>query len=289
MASSTTNLALYKKNPTTDGTDTFNITTMLNDNWDKIDAAVAQPNKITAKSASATLTSLDQGIVEITTGASVITITLPSAVTSGLRYTIKKIDSGTGTVTIATTSGQTIDGATTKVINARYASATVVSNGASWNVVTDGVLKPWGDNTRDTRSAFFAYQTGGSGQSFSAATVTKVNFSNAALYDNKSEYDLGTSSFLAKDNGNYLVCANLRISSMPSGSNAYMSIYINGAEAVRVYQIYAGATTSFQMPVSQFMRLNAGDTVSIYFYCSNPVTADPSIVAYQHFGITRIS
>lgn len=39
MASSTTNLNLYKKDPTTDGSDTFNITTMLNENWDKIDAA----------------------------------------------------------------------------------------------------------------------------------------------------------------------------------------------------------------------------------------------------------
>lgn len=39
MASSTTNLNLYKKNPVTDAADTFNITTMLNDNWDKIDTA----------------------------------------------------------------------------------------------------------------------------------------------------------------------------------------------------------------------------------------------------------
>ena len=39
MASSTTNLNLYKKDPLTDGSDTFNITTMLNENWDRIDAA----------------------------------------------------------------------------------------------------------------------------------------------------------------------------------------------------------------------------------------------------------
>lgn len=39
MASSTTNLELYKKDPLTDGSDTFNITTMLNENWDKIDTA----------------------------------------------------------------------------------------------------------------------------------------------------------------------------------------------------------------------------------------------------------
>ena len=37
MASNTENLNLLKKNPTTDGADTFNVQTMLNDNWDKID------------------------------------------------------------------------------------------------------------------------------------------------------------------------------------------------------------------------------------------------------------
>ncbi len=37
MASNTSNLGLLKKDPLTDGKDTFNIRTMLNDNWDKID------------------------------------------------------------------------------------------------------------------------------------------------------------------------------------------------------------------------------------------------------------
>lgn len=37
MASNTPNLNLLKKDPVTDGNDTFNIETMLNENWDKID------------------------------------------------------------------------------------------------------------------------------------------------------------------------------------------------------------------------------------------------------------
>ncbi|MEK0312486.1 hypothetical protein [Cohnella sp. 56] len=41
MALFTSILNLLKKNPATDGADTFNIQTMLNDNWDKIDAAMA--------------------------------------------------------------------------------------------------------------------------------------------------------------------------------------------------------------------------------------------------------
>jgi len=49
MSSSTPNLNLLKKNPMTDGSDTFNIQTMLNDNWDKIDDAVVA-KEISAKS-----------------------------------------------------------------------------------------------------------------------------------------------------------------------------------------------------------------------------------------------
>ncbi|WP_121615203.1 hypothetical protein [Virgibacillus halodenitrificans] len=37
MASNTEKLNLLKKDPVTDGNDTFNLKTMLNDNWDKID------------------------------------------------------------------------------------------------------------------------------------------------------------------------------------------------------------------------------------------------------------
>lgn len=42
MATNTPNLNLLKKDPVTDGNETFNIQTMLNDNWDKIDAAVGE-------------------------------------------------------------------------------------------------------------------------------------------------------------------------------------------------------------------------------------------------------
>jgi hypothetical protein len=40
LASNTPRLGLYKKDPVLDANDTFNITTMLNDNWDRIDQNV---------------------------------------------------------------------------------------------------------------------------------------------------------------------------------------------------------------------------------------------------------
>lgn len=59
MAIFTSILNLLKKNPATDGADTFNIQTMLNDNWDKIDAAMALKGAIgSVRAATATNTTL---------------------------------------------------------------------------------------------------------------------------------------------------------------------------------------------------------------------------------------
>jgi len=44
------------------------------------------------------------------------------------------MDTGT-TLTIATTSSQTIDGSSTLTVNTQYASYTLVSNGSNWIIV----------------------------------------------------------------------------------------------------------------------------------------------------------
>jgi hypothetical protein len=65
------------------------------------------------------------------------TITLPTAVgISGNIYFVKKIDSSANTVTINTTSSQTIDGATSRVIYDRYSSYMVVSDGSNWYIIS---------------------------------------------------------------------------------------------------------------------------------------------------------
>lgn len=47
MSKYTDNLNLYEKEPDIDGNDTFNITTMMNDNWDKIDSATGKLANLT--------------------------------------------------------------------------------------------------------------------------------------------------------------------------------------------------------------------------------------------------
>jgi hypothetical protein len=64
------------------------------------------------------------------------TVTLPTAVgVSGKVYQIKRTDQTlANAVTIATTSSQTIDGATTRKLMTQYEEFTVVSDGSNWQV-----------------------------------------------------------------------------------------------------------------------------------------------------------
>lgn len=85
-----------------------------------------------AKTGTYTLTATDYTI-DCTTGT--FTVTLPTAVgaaITGREYVIK--NSGAGTITVATTSSQTIDGATTKTLAAGTAIK-VQSNGANWIII----------------------------------------------------------------------------------------------------------------------------------------------------------
>ncbi len=59
------------------------------------------------------------------------TVTLPTAASLAGKSIIVK-NSGTGVITVATTSAQTIDGASTVVITNRYDSYTFISDGANW-------------------------------------------------------------------------------------------------------------------------------------------------------------
>jgi len=63
-------------------------------------------------------------------------ITLPTAAgISGRSFTIKKQDSSGNTVTVATTSSQTIDGASTAVLSTQYQKVAVISDGANWAII----------------------------------------------------------------------------------------------------------------------------------------------------------
>lgn len=61
-----------------------------------------------------------------------MTLTLPTAVANTNLYTIKNV--GSGTITVATTSAQTIDGSTTISLNTQYTAVDIISDTVNWNV-----------------------------------------------------------------------------------------------------------------------------------------------------------
>lgn len=78
----------------------------------------------------------DDSVVLCNATSAAFTTTLPTASgIAGRRYTIKRTNGGANNVTVATTSSQTIDGATTNVLGMQYAVLTVVSDGANWLIV----------------------------------------------------------------------------------------------------------------------------------------------------------
>jgi hypothetical protein len=81
-----------------------------------------------AKTANYTLTSTDY-VVDAT--ANSFTFTLPAS-TEGRKYVLK--NSGTGTITVDTTSSQTIDGELTFNLG-QHESITVVSDGSNWVII----------------------------------------------------------------------------------------------------------------------------------------------------------
>lgn len=87
-----------------------------------------------AKTSTYTVTATDS-IIDCTSGT--FTVTLPTAASvTGRRYTVK--NSGAGTITLATTSSQTIDATTTKSLAVQWGFFTVISDGANWKIVASG-------------------------------------------------------------------------------------------------------------------------------------------------------
>jgi len=90
-----------------------------------------------AKTAGYTVTATDYTVAaNASTGA--LSITLPTSVgVTGKVYVVKKMDSTANVVTVATTSSQTIDGATTRALSLRYDAIMVQADGANWIVIAN--------------------------------------------------------------------------------------------------------------------------------------------------------
>ena len=114
------------RNLTINGT-TYNLS--ADRSW-TITASATSVNVVSTNTAAGSAASTDY--VYLVSGTT--TITLPTAVGNTNRYTIKR--SGTGVVSIATTSGQTIDDSASPItINTQYVSLDLISDGTNWEII----------------------------------------------------------------------------------------------------------------------------------------------------------
>lgn len=100
-------------------------------------STVAQPKvtqTVVVKSSNYGVTTSDE-IVLANAASGGLTITLPTAASNTNVYHIKKMDTSSNFVTIATTASQLIDGSATAVIKVPFVSLTVVSNGTGWSII----------------------------------------------------------------------------------------------------------------------------------------------------------
>jgi hypothetical protein len=74
-------------------------------------------------------------LVDAATAGGAVTVNLPTAVGNTAKFHIKKIDSGSNTITIDANGAQTIDGATTQTIRFQWTNLTIVSNGSNWFIL----------------------------------------------------------------------------------------------------------------------------------------------------------
>jgi hypothetical protein len=89
----------------------------------------------TAVAKSADYTAENGDFVLVTTGASVITITLPEAsLNQDAIIEIKKVDAGAGTVTIDGNASETIDGSLTQPLNTQYDFMKLHCDGSNWHI-----------------------------------------------------------------------------------------------------------------------------------------------------------
>lgn len=117
----------------TGGTLTGNIAASAGVTIDGVDLSVGIPSTLLSKTADYTVTTSDGAHVTVLMNGT-YTVTLYTASgNAGRTVTVKNI--GTGAVTIDGYASETLDGATTVVIGAKYQSLTAISDGTNWHLV----------------------------------------------------------------------------------------------------------------------------------------------------------
>jgi len=115
------------------GTVTGNITVDSGITIDGIDLSVGIPQTILSKSANYTVTTADGAHATVLMNGTFTVTFYTASGNTGRTITVKNI--GTGAVTLDPYSSETLDGAATMILGAKYQAITAISDGTNWHVV----------------------------------------------------------------------------------------------------------------------------------------------------------
>lgn len=207
------------------------------------------------------------------------TVTLPSAVGQLNKYiTIKKTDASfTNIITIATTSAQTIDGASTRKLATLNESLTVTSDGANWVVSNHTILPGW---TAYTPASAWSTNTTMTGfwRRVGDSIEVQVKASLSGAPNAGTTWTVGLPSGLTFDSARTVTSLTYGVDAIPgngvandNGSTSYkITPMLQSSTAVRaLFQSNASGAMSF---VSDTAPFSFGNTDFLTVWFSGPIT-----------------
>lgn len=237
---------------------------------DRLDSIENMAGNVLSKTADITLLTSERGIIKVTNATANITITLPSSATTHIAYTIKKTFTGSETVTIVATAGQTIDGTTAgQTLTSQYDMVTVLSDGSNWNIIG-------GDThliVHKTENAIDAHATMPNCRVYNNANISVANSANATLSFNSERFDTdnihdtvtNNSRLTCKTAGKYYIQASVVFETNATGIRS-IDLVINGVTSIGSTKVVAINGDTVNLQVSAIYELAVNDYVTVTGY-----------------------
>jgi hypothetical protein len=188
----------------------------------------------TAKSADYTVTDTDNiRTILMTTGGSNRTVTLPTATDNTNRVlTIKKVDSGAGTVIVDGEGSETIDGATTKTLPAQYTFISIQCDGSAWHIVDES--EQFGVPNNSSAAAGYV------GEYIVGSNTASTNYSATGVWGNYTSVTLTA--------GDWDVTINAQATIGAGGTQTYFEIGLSAESGATFTDGVAGVNKFGALP-----------------------------------------